>query len=314
MRNKLILLGGSGGNAQAVLGPASGGSTDNAIVRWDTTTGRLVQNSVLTIDDTTGNLSGFTTGNGVTFHGGGTVTGASGALSFTASGTNQNVNITPSGSGVFNVTGAATFSSSIDAKTNFMRGSQLIVSDGVSGSRVRITSTADGVAVFSNSTSSGFSKRVYSPEGSAASDVVQIKAITGIADNTATSAFTVTIPNAAHSATVRVTLCGSLGAGGAIGANEATGTITYDFSIARTLGVNAVVGTSTAFGSSSAAVTGAATITITGSASAVSGAVGATNTFNIQVTIAHGSGASTNHTCCARAELINANSSGITIA
>lgn len=61
-----------------VDGPAS--STDNAVVRWDGTTGRLLQNSVLIVADTTGALSGFTTGAGITFHGGGTLTGASGVL------------------------------------------------------------------------------------------------------------------------------------------------------------------------------------------------------------------------------------------
>jgi len=56
--------------------------TDNAIVRADGTAGQ-VQNSVLIVADTSGALSGFTTGNGITFHGGGTLTGASGALTLT---------------------------------------------------------------------------------------------------------------------------------------------------------------------------------------------------------------------------------------
>lgn len=139
------------------------------------------------------------------------------------------------------------------------------------------------------------------------------KLVSSIADATATAVFTVTVPNAAHSANVEVTLNGSLGAGGAIGANEATGTIKYNVSIARTAGVNAVATISTAYGSATSSVAGAATITVTGDLGAVSGAVGATNTFTIRVTITKGSGSSANHTCTAHAVLVNANSSGVTI-
>lgn len=92
---KVIFL----GNGNGVIGPSAGSSTDNAIARWDGTTGRLLQNSVITIADTTGAMSGWTSGNGLTMHGGGTITGASGSLDFTASGTNQNITWTPSGAG-----------------------------------------------------------------------------------------------------------------------------------------------------------------------------------------------------------------------
>jgi hypothetical protein len=144
---------------------------------------------------------------------------------------------------------------------------------------------------------------------------VQInKAVASIADATATTVFTVTVPNASHSAMVKVTLVGKIGAGGAIGAGEATGTISYDIAIARTAGVNAVATISTAYGSSTAAVAGATTITVAGDLGAVSGAVGASNTFTIRVTITKGGGSSANHTCLAYARLMNANATGITIA
>lgn len=139
------------------------------------------------------------------------------------------------------------------------------------------------------------------------------KSITAIADNVATATFTVSIPNAAHSASVYVKLTGSLGAGGAIGANEATGSVSYDIAIARTTGVNAVATISAAYGSSSSSVAGGATVTVTGAVSAISGAVGAVNTFTVNITIARGSGASTNHTAHCYAELQNANATGITI-
>lgn len=141
------------------------------------------------------------------------------------------------------------------------------------------------------------------------------KLVPTIANNVATATFTVTIPNGAHSASLRVRLKGSLGAGGAIGANEASASIAYDVCFARTAGVNAVAAISTAYGSSgSAAVAGAATCTVTGAVSTVSGAVGATNTFTVNVTVARGSGTSDNHTCFAYGELINDNASGVTIA
>jgi ribosomal protein L14 len=50
--------------ARWVDGPAAGGSTDNAIARWDGTTGRLIQNSVVAIDDT-GAVTGITSIGGV---------------------------------------------------------------------------------------------------------------------------------------------------------------------------------------------------------------------------------------------------------
>jgi hypothetical protein len=141
-----------------------------------------------------------------------------------------------------------------------------------------------------------------------------VKAVAAIADATGTAVLTVTIPNAAHSASLKVTLVGSLGAGGAIGANEASGTVSYDIGIARTAGVATVATVSTAYGSAMASVAGAATITVTAVASAMAGAVGATQTFTVNVTITKGSGASANHTCRVLAELINANATGLTIA
>lgn len=150
--------------------------------------------------------------------------------------------------------------------------------------------------------------------GSLTSSQLTMKTVAAIADNVGTAVLTVTVPNAAHSATIRVTVVGSLGAGGAIGANEASGTVSYDLAVTRTAGVNATVTASSAYGSGMTNVAGAATITVVAAASAISGAVGATNTFTVNVTIAHGSGASTNHTALVRYEVLNANASGVTAA
>lgn len=141
------------------------------------------------------------------------------------------------------------------------------------------------------------------------------KAVASIANNSATAVLTVTIPNAAHSASIRVRLTGSLGAGGAIGANESTQDAEYMVNVARTAGVNAVATIGAVVGQAAAAsVAGAANAATTATLSAISGAVGATNTFTINVTIARSGGSSANHTCFAFAELLNANATGVTIA
>jgi hypothetical protein len=141
-----------------------------------------------------------------------------------------------------------------------------------------------------------------------------LKRVTAIADATATTVITATILNVAQSAILRLTVIGSLGAGGAIGANEASGSVSYDFTIARTPGVNAVVTATAAIAGANSSVAGGATITVTAAAAAVTGAVGAANACQIKVTITRGSGASTNHSCLVLAEILNANAQGVTIA
>ena len=183
-----------------------------------------------------------------------------------------------------------------------------------------LSRNAAGVVEINNGTAGTYrdiiarAANIGAAEAAASSGTHKTKAIASIADNTATATFTITVPNASHSASIQVTFAGKLGAGGAVGAGEATGTISYDIAIARTAGVNAVAGISAAYGSATAAVAGAATITVSAAMSAVTGAVGASNTFTVNVTIARGSGASANHTCLAYARLMNANATGITIA
>lgn len=140
------------------------------------------------------------------------------------------------------------------------------------------------------------------------------KAVASISNAVATTVLTITIPNAAHSASLLVRVTGSLGAGGAIGANEATASNAYIVTVTRTSGVNAVAAISSAFGGAAAAVAGAATVTCTAALAAVSGAVGASNTIDVQATISRSAGSSTNHTCLVYAQLMNANAAGITIA
>lgn len=134
---------------------------------------------------------------------------------------------------------------------------------------------------------------------------------TGIADNTATAMITVTVPNANHAAAIRLTILGTLGAG----------TDTFESSrcgeglvvIARQVGANVVAAAATLALAQIATVSGGATLTLAYSVSAVTGAVGAANTFNIMVTLVV-TGTITNHQCVVYAELLNAEASGITMA
>lgn len=151
--------------------------------------------------------------------------------------------------------------------------------------------------------------------GGANSATTLIKSTSAIADATATTIYTVTVPNAQNSATISVTLTGILGAGGAVGAGEEVFTAFGQIVIARTSGL-ACVATATALtntGKSSVAG-GDSTGTFAYSVTSMTGANSATQTFNIQVTISHGAGSSTNHVCLSEAVLYNANATGITIA
>ncbi len=136
---------------------------------------------------------------------------------------------------------------------------------------------------------------------------------TGITNNSAASLWTVSVPNAAHNAAYKVTVTTYLGAGGAVGAGEAASVQTYYGVLARTAGVDTVKGLSSAVGGATAAVAGAATNTTTITQSANSGTSAQTQTYDIQVTIARGSGSSDNHYCKAVFELLETRSSGIAI-
>lgn len=139
------------------------------------------------------------------------------------------------------------------------------------------------------------------------------KAVTAFSDAVAKTVLTVTIPNAAHNATLLVTVAGALGAGGAIGAGEAMATNTYMIGIVRTAGVATVATATAATNAVAVAVAGAATVTATAVVSAISGGVGVSQAFTVNVTITKSGGASDNHTAQIYARLLNANATGITI-
>jgi len=197
------------------------------------------------------------------------------------------------------------------------KGAITVPSDGVLGFA---SGTANAYDTFDTALYRGGANQIIAAgkqstgSGAATSRAEINKAVTAIANNTATDLATVTVPNGAHSAGGKFTIKCSAGAGGAIGANEFTAINEYDFVVARTAGVNAVATLSAALlTTTTASVAGGATPTLAGSLSAISGAVGATNTFTIKATVNALTGSSTNHTCFLYGTLLNDNASGVTI-
>jgi hypothetical protein len=194
-------------------------------------------------------------------------------------------------------------------------GSLSVAAAGTLGFSARsyLDSPVDGHLKMTNAAGTAFSSLYYGQEGGPTTSKRIQKAIASMADATFTDMFTVTVPNGAHSARVRVQLAGSKGAGDAEGANGSTSVITYDIAITRTSGVATVATVSTAYGSAVATIGAANAVATTLQVSAMSGAVGATQTFTIQAKVTRGAGASTNHTCVGILEILNANATGVSI-
>lgn len=151
-------------------------------------------------------------------------------------------------------------------------------------------------------------------QGSAISAARLMKQATALANAAATTVVNATIPNAAHSAMIKIRVTGSIGAGGAIGANEASATNSYHIVITRTAGLATVAAISAAYGAAASNVAGGTTVTAVVTLAAVTGANNATQTLPIQITVTRGAGASTNHTALIECEVENANATGVTIA
>jgi hypothetical protein len=136
--------------------------------------------------------------------------------------------------------------------------------------------------------------------------------VTAIADNTATTVLTITVPNAAHGALIRVDMVGFAGAGGAIGAFEDVTGVSYNIAVARTAGVAMGATVSTAYGSAAAVVAGAGTMTCVGAITLNGEGVGVANTASFKATIDQSS-TSANHRCLVMATIINSQAAGITL-
>jgi hypothetical protein len=134
---------------------------------------------------------------------------------------------------------------------------------------------------------------------------------TGIANNTATSIIRVTVPNGNINAGIKIDLVGWLGTG--TDASESTRVATGFIAIARQTGVTGVAVAATLALAQIATAAGGGTLTLAYSVAAFSGAVGVTQTFDIQVT-AVVTGTITDHAVMFDAKLMNGADNGVTMA
>jgi len=170
------------------------------------------------------------------------------------------------------------------------------------------STSADQLAVYCG----GVAVKEWATPGTASSIYEYKGKKTAIADNSATAVFTVTVPNVDTAAVIEVDLLASIGGGSDNweSSRYAKGAVV----IARTTGANAVPAVATLTLAQIATVSGGQTITLAYGVSAVSGAVGATNTFTVTVTIVRAGGTANTHQCMWVARVINAETSGISIA
>ncbi len=175
--------------------------------------------------------------------------------------------------------------------------------------RALLRSPADGALTLNNQAESGFASLGYGPAAGATTGVRLQKKITGIADNSATTVFTVTIPNATHACSVNLTFLSSNGSTDAFeSARAANGLVV----ITRTAGLVAVCTAAAIADGVIATEAASATHTLAYSATQAGGA-GASNTVVIAVTI-DDSGNTGGNQVVAVAELLNAEAVGCTIA
>lgn len=160
-----------------------------------------------------------------------------------------------------------------------------------------------------SATASGRFMGTAATDAGALSEIVVRK--TGIADNTATGFITVTVPNANHNAAIFLDIVGHLGTG--TDASESTRCASGCIVLARTTGVATVATASTLTSTQIATVAGGGTLTLAYDVSAMSGAVGATQTFTIRVTMVV-TGTITDHTAIVHARLVNSAATGVSMA
>lgn len=133
---------------------------------------------------------------------------------------------------------------------------------------------------------------------------------TGIANNTATDIITVTVPNGNHNAGIFLDIMAHLGTG--TDASESTRVATGAVTICRQTGATAVAVTSTLAQTAIATSAGGGTLTLAYDVSAMTGAVGATQTFTIRLTLVV-TGTINDHTAVVFARSLNSAASGITM-
>lgn len=149
----------------------------------------------------------------------------------------------------------------------------------------------------------------YGVPGAATSAHRLIKKVTAIADNVATDVLTVTVPNAGQSAGIKLSF---LSANGSTDAFESSRVAEGFVVLARTSGVATVATIAALDLAQIATVGGGATHTLAYGVSSMTGAVGATQTFTIQVTI-NDTGNTGGNQVVVVAEVLNSQASGVTI-
>jgi hypothetical protein len=143
--------------------------------------------------------------------------------------------------------------------------------------------------------------------GGAGSYSPLIKSLSALVDNTATNLCLVTIPNVIAGGGLGITVSGTLGDG------DSTETSYWTVAFSRVAGANAKATISSK--SSASQTTGAAgNAAVTISNTAVGGAVGAVNTFQMQAKVARSAGSAAGHQLTAIIEVINNFGGGITVA
>ena len=175
--------------------------------------------------------------------------------------------------------------------------------------RTMLKSPADGTLRMTTTAETGFNRVDYGTPGAATTSVYRQTKVTAIADNAATTVLTVTIPNAAHAAAIRLMFLSSNGGADAFESSRAaSGMVVF----ARVAGAVAVATAATIDDAAIATVGGGATHTLAYAVSAVSGGATETNTFTITVTIDDSGNLGSNQVVVI-AELLNAEATGITI-
>lgn len=148
--------------------------------------------------------------------------------------------------------------------------------------------------------------------GDAASVESLVVSKTGIADNTATTFLTLTVPNGSHGASLLIFLSAH---NGSTDAFESTQGLLQRVNVARTTGVSAAAGTGLVGSLAAGIATVSAGATVTPSITVVANAegVGGTETVSVKITI-DDSGNVGSNSCEAFIILINSQGSGITMA
>jgi hypothetical protein len=134
-----------------------------------------------------------------------------------------------------------------------------------------------------------------------------IKSVSGLADNTPVNLAVVTIPNVIAGGGLAFTVSGVTGDG------DSAQTSYWTCAVSRVAGANAKLTLSAIQNAiNTAGVTATAAVAV--SSLAVSGGVGAVNTFQLQIKVSRTTGASTGHAATCLIEVLNEFGGGITVA